>query len=159
MDAALAREPIAEFAYGLAQSQNNSGVPWPANVAIPYTARTALRVVVARVDQLPLLISTALSAGATSTSAPQYEFTGADSVRQTLFDAAVRKARADAQSLARATNRTLGDASTVTTYGPGAGSNTTAVNFTNRYDTGLQAILPEVLVVVTVTIQYRLMGS
>jgi uncharacterized protein YggE len=155
MDGGLAVEPPAAFSYGLAQAQNNSGVPWPSNV-VPFTARSAVRVQITQLDRLPDLIGMALAAGATSSSMPQFEFTGADTLRQSFLPIALQKARRDAEAVARGLNSTLGQAIEVSTYGSGGTpANPSSVFFTSRYDSGNQALLPEVSVGVSVTIQYR----
>lgn len=151
----LATIPAATVPYGVTPTPNTSGAPWPQG-QISFTAKFAVRVQLARLDQVTVLASSAIAAGATSTSVPQFEFTGADTVRRNLFPTVLTMARHDAEALARGLNGTLGEVLHVATFGPtGQFPSPPYINFPSRFDSGGQASMPEVSITASVTVQYR----
>ena len=73
-----------------------------------YRVSSSIRVEISRLDHLGALIDAALTAGASGIGAIQFEPKDAQSVRQQALAQAVRKARADAEAMARAADGALG---------------------------------------------------
>jgi uncharacterized protein len=75
---------------------------------IAYVARNTIRVEVRRVDMLGRYIDAALAAGANQISALQLYSSRDDELRREALAAAVTRAKADAEAMARAAGGTLG---------------------------------------------------
>lgn len=129
---------------------------YPAPVVPPSNvSRAVLRVNVASVDQVARVTATALAAGASSIANVTFESSVADSVRRARMTEALAVARADAQTLAAALEGKLGPLVDVSTNSPNIGfQGPSAINFDSRYMGPTQ--IPEVVIVSSVTVRYRL---
>lgn len=95
------------FPYGLVPMQQMSNYPGTPQVP-QVVSRLVLRVPLTRLAQGAAVVAAAHGAGASTVPVMQYEYSGADSVRRTLYAEAVAAARRDAEALAQALNLTLG---------------------------------------------------
>ena len=73
-----------------------------------YVARNAVRVKVNRIEQVGPIIDTGIAKGANSVSSLRYFSSRTEELRRTALAAAVAKARADAEAMARAAGGTVG---------------------------------------------------
>ncbi len=118
-----------------------------------FVARSAIRVQVARVDQLAAFLVAAMAAGSSGASAIAYEASAADSVRRARFPEIVATARADAEAMARALGGRLGEVVEVTMNTGGQQEGTQYLNFDGRVTQPVRA--PEVAVAIWVSVRYR----
>lgn len=126
-----------------------SPIPGPS-----FTAKIAIRLVIANLGQLPTLLATALDAGAATTSTAMFETSVADSVRRKLAADALTAARLDVQALATGLGGQLGalvDAGTSVPFG-----NTVSSMFFPVESFSQQTAAPEVTITVTANVRYRL---
>lgn len=149
-------EVVSSVPYGVMPTPNYGGYPGQQSTN-PFTARYVLRIQPSRVDQLMGLAAEVVAAGAVL-GAPMFEAAGADSVRRSKFSEALAQARGDAEALASGLGMRLGSLIEVTTnpgpMGPQFGGN--YINFGRGFDMSGPGQLPEITVMTTVTVRYRL---
>lgn len=119
-----------------------------------FTAKIAIRLVIANLGQMPTLLATALDAGATTTSTAAFEASAADSVRRKLTADALTAARADAQAIAANLGGQLGAVVDAGTSAPF--SNIVPSMFFPVESFSQQTAAPEVTITVTANVRYRL---
>ena len=139
------------FSVGPTPSMN--GFP---SAALPTssTARSVIRVSVARMDQLAAVMGAALDAGAANTSSLTFESTVSDSVRRDRASEALAAARLEAEAVARALGGRLGSLVEATTSGGPSFQQPSVLSFDGRFGQPSQA--PEIVVTVNVTVRFRL---
>jgi hypothetical protein len=150
-----ARDAIVSLPYGVSPAPNMNGFPGSSSQS-SFVARYVIRVQPTRVDQVTALAVAAIAAGASATSPPAFEATGADSARRQRYAEALTQARRDAEALATALGGRLGpvvEASSNT--GPVFSNNSNFVNFVNRYEYAGPVQPPDVVVTANVTVRYR----
>lgn len=153
--AGLAVDAASAMPYGVTPAPNLNGYPG-ASAQASYVARFAIRVQLARLDQITPLAAAAITAGASSSSAPLFEASTADSARRVRFTEALATAKQDAEALASALGGRLGALIEVATTGaPAHGGPSGFMSFVNRYDYGSPTQSPDVQVSATVTVRYR----
>ncbi len=119
-----------------------------------FTAKIAIRLVIADLNQMPALLAAALDAGATTTSTAAFESSSADSARRKLAREALTAAHADVQAIAASLGGRLGalvDAGTSSPF-----SNTMPSMFFAVESYSQQTTAPEVTFTVTANVRYRL---
>lgn len=82
---------------------------------VGYVVRNTLRVEARKIDQLGVLLDAALAKGANAINSLQFTSSQADSARRVALGEAVAKAHSDAQAMALAGGRCLGDVIELTT--------------------------------------------
>lgn len=73
-----------------------------------YVARNSVRVDVRDISRVSAVIDAAIAQGATNVSGPSFSLSNPDSARRVALDLAVRRARGDAEAMARAAGTQLG---------------------------------------------------
>ena len=105
--AGLTAEQISTIGYSVSpdyQYSREGGAPR----VVGYVARNTVRAEVQRVEQAGALIDAALARGSNSIGSLRFYSSREDEVRRSALAAAVTKARADAEAMARAAGGTLG---------------------------------------------------
>jgi hypothetical protein len=74
---------------------------------------------VTHVEQIPSVIDASLAKGATNIAGVEFSISNAEDVRRDALTEAVRKARADAEAMAKAAGGSLGNLIELTTSEPG----------------------------------------
>lgn len=75
---------------------------------VGYVARNSVRVNVRDISRVSAVMDAAIAKGATNVSGPNFSLSSPDSARRVALDLAVRRARADAEVMARAAGGQLG---------------------------------------------------
>ncbi len=150
------KEAIVSVPYGVSPAPNINGFPGSASPN-SFLARYVLRVQPGRLDQITPLAVAAIAAGASSSSPPAFEATGADSARRQHYGEALAQARRDAETLATALGGRLGPVIEVSSNigSPGFPSSTGYVSFVTSYEFRGPVQPPDVVVTSTVTVRYR----
>jgi uncharacterized protein len=143
------------LSYGVNIAQPQSGYPGIPNTT-SYVARAVIRVHVNRLDQVGVVQSAVLAAGASTTTGYAYEAASADSARRARLTEAMAAARADAEVLARAQGMQLGPLVDMTTGSNLGIQQPSYLSFDTR-SYSPQAPAPEVTVSANVTMRFRLL--
>lgn len=140
--------------YGVGPAPSLGGYP-PPTTPPTSLARSVLRVQVDRLDQLASIIAAALGAGAATSSSLSFELSSADSVRRARMSEVLQVARLDADAVATALGARLGSLVSVTSAGgPFGFQPPVTLSFDSRF--GQASPSPDMQVLTTVTVQYRL---
>jgi uncharacterized protein len=152
---ASGRDGMSTVPYGVSPAQNIPGYPGSSSQT-SFLARYVVRIQPSRVDQTTALAAAAIAAGASASSPPLFEASGADSVRRVRYAEALAQARRDAEAIAAALGGHLGaviEVSSTGGFNPQGSAN--YVSFMNRYEFAGPVQPPEVMVTATVTVRYR----
>lgn len=111
----LAPNELSTMGYSVAQ---NYEMTRESRVPTGFIARNTIRAEVRRLDDLGKVIDAALAGGATEISGIQFLAANSEAARLTALAEAVRQARGEAETIARAAGGSLGRAIALTSGGP-----------------------------------------
>jgi uncharacterized protein YggE len=141
--------------YGVNVVQPQSGYPGIPNTT-SYVARAVIRVHITRLDQVGVVQSALLAAGASTTTGYTYEAVSADSARRARLTEAMAAAKADAEVLAQAQGMHLGPLIDMSTSSNLGVQQSGYLTFDSRsYPQPVPA--PEITVSANVTLRFRLL--
>lgn len=140
-------------AYGV--GPNVTGGGYPSGAPSTNVARSVVRAQLNGTEQTAQIVAAAIGAGAANSSSLTFESSVADSVRRARIGEALGVARVDAEAIASSLGGRLGSlVSASSSGGPFSYQGPTTLNFDNRF--GQQVQPPEIMLNVSVSVQYRL---